>query len=106
MDIMIGDVRIVILIHLLEGKEFLWPVLRRRPSDSSVTGILGKWIEMIFTSLFFNEIVLVPPVTLLVFSVLQPVVYEELQQLPKKLKINNQEIEATRFVCQMRLLKC
>ncbi|XP_029683211.1 inter-alpha-trypsin inhibitor heavy chain H3-like isoform X8 [Takifugu rubripes] len=68
-DIMIGDVRIVILIHLLEGKEFLWPVLRRRPSDSSVTGILA----------------------------LQPVDYEELQQLPKKLKIDNQEIEATRM---------
>lgn len=56
--------------------------------------------------LFFNEIVLVPPVTLLVFSVLQPVVYQELQQLPKKLKIDNQEIEATRFVCHMWLLKC
>eukprot|EP00066_Takifugu_rubripes_P022898 XP_011612164.1 PREDICTED: inter-alpha-trypsin inhibitor heavy chain H4-like isoform X1 [Takifugu rubripes] len=68
-DIMIGDVRIVILIHLLEGKEFLWPVLRQRPSDSSVTGILA----------------------------LQPVDYEELQQLPKKLKIDNQEIEATRM---------
>ncbi|XP_029683196.1 inter-alpha-trypsin inhibitor heavy chain H3-like isoform X2 [Takifugu rubripes] len=68
-DIMIGDVRIVILIHLLEGKEFLWPVLRQRPSDSSVTEILA----------------------------LQPVDYEELQQLPKKLKIDNQEIEATRM---------
>uniref|UniRef100_A0A674NV81 Inter-alpha-trypsin inhibitor heavy chain H3-like n=1 Tax=Takifugu rubripes TaxID=31033 RepID=A0A674NV81_TAKRU len=67
-DIMIGDVRIVILIHLLEGKEFLWPVLRRRPSDSSVTGILGKWIEKLFTSLFFNEIVLVPPVTMTVLD--------------------------------------
>lgn len=106
MDVMIGDVRIVILTHLLEGKEFLWPVLRRRSSDSSVTGILGKWIEKISTSSFFNEVVSVPPVTLPVFSALQPVVYEELLQLPKKLKIDNREIEATRFVCQMRLLKC
>lgn len=108
MDITLGDVRIVILIHLHEGKEFLWPVLRQTPSDSSVTGILGKRAEKDFNSLFFDERepALVPPVTLLVFSALQPVAYEELQHLPKKLKIDNQEIEATRCVCQTLPLKC
>uniref|UniRef100_H3BZT5 Inter-alpha-trypsin inhibitor heavy chain 3b, tandem duplicate 2 n=1 Tax=Tetraodon nigroviridis TaxID=99883 RepID=H3BZT5_TETNG len=65
-DITVGDTRMVILIHLHQGKEFLWPVLRQRPSDSGVTGILG----------------------------LQPVVYEE--QFPEKLKIDSREIEATR----------
>lgn len=42
---------------------------------------------------------------LLVFSALQPVVYEDLQQLPIKLKIGNREIDATRYVCQTLGLK-
>lgn len=41
-DIAVGDTRIVILVHLHQGKEFLWPVLRQRPSDSRATGILSE----------------------------------------------------------------
>lgn len=54
-DIAVGDTRIVILIHLREGKEFLWPVLRQRPSDSSATGILSEWSENMFPSVCFDE---------------------------------------------------
>lgn len=54
-DIAVGDTRIVILIHLHQGREFLWPVLRQRPSDSSATGILSEWPENNFPSLCFDE---------------------------------------------------
>lgn len=106
-DVAVGDIRIVILIHL-DGKEFLWPVLRQRSSDSNVTGLLGKRIERTLTFSCFNEMdtEFTCPVTLLVFSALQTVVYEELQQLPKKLKIGDQEIGATRYVCQTLPFKC
>lgn len=40
-DIAVGDIRIVILIHEKDGKEFLWPVLRQMPADSNTEGILG-----------------------------------------------------------------
>lgn len=45
------------------------------------------------------------PVTLLVFSGLQPVVYEDLQTLPTKLKIDNKEIKATRYSGQKLCLR-
>lgn len=54
-DIAVGDTRIVILIHLHGAKEFLWPVLRQRPSDSSATGILSEWPENNFPSSCFGK---------------------------------------------------
>ena len=40
-DVATGDIRIVILLHERHGEKFLWPVLRRRPSDNNAEGILG-----------------------------------------------------------------
>ncbi|XP_055365090.1 inter-alpha-trypsin inhibitor heavy chain H3-like [Betta splendens] len=68
-DVAIGDTRMVVLIHEVDGNKFLWPVLRQKPSDNSIDGIL----------------------------VLKPAVYEEVQQSPStKLKIRDQEIGVTR----------
>ncbi|XP_035518594.1 inter-alpha-trypsin inhibitor heavy chain H3-like isoform X2 [Morone saxatilis] len=68
-DVAVGDSRMVILVQEKDGQEFLWPVLRQWPSNTSVTGILA----------------------------LKPAVYEEVQQTPiRKLKINNQDIFVTR----------
>ncbi|XP_029287202.1 inter-alpha-trypsin inhibitor heavy chain H3-like isoform X6 [Cottoperca gobio] len=67
-DVADGDTRIVILIHVKDGEEFLWPVLRQQPSDNT-EGILA----------------------------LKPAVYEEVQQTPStKLKIKDLEIDVTR----------
>ncbi|XP_029287207.1 inter-alpha-trypsin inhibitor heavy chain H3-like isoform X2 [Cottoperca gobio] len=67
-DVSSGDTRIVILIHVKDGEEFLWPVLRQQPSDNT-EGILA----------------------------LKPAVYEEVQQTPStKLKIKDLEIDVTR----------
>ncbi|XP_053293658.1 inter-alpha-trypsin inhibitor heavy chain H3 isoform X3 [Pleuronectes platessa] len=69
-DVATGDIRIVILLHERHGEKFLWPVLRRRPSDNKAEGILA----------------------------LKPAVYEELQQTPSsRLKINGQEVDVGRF---------
>ncbi|XP_022602555.1 inter-alpha-trypsin inhibitor heavy chain H3-like isoform X3 [Seriola dumerili] len=68
-DVAAGDIRIVILVHEKDGEKFLWPVLRQKPSDNNIEGIL----------------------------VLKPAVYEEVQQTPlSKLKIKDQEIDVTR----------
>ncbi|XP_071349106.1 inter-alpha-trypsin inhibitor heavy chain H3-like [Trachinotus anak] len=68
-DVAAGNIRIVILVHEKDGEEFLWPVLRQRPSDNNTEGILA----------------------------LKPVAYEEVQQTPvAKLKIKDQEIDVTR----------
>ncbi|XP_067359427.1 inter-alpha-trypsin inhibitor heavy chain H3-like isoform X3 [Channa argus] len=68
-DVAVGDAQMVILIHQNGGEEFLWPVLRQRPSDNNVEGILA----------------------------LKPAVYEEVQQTPStKVKIKDQEIDVTR----------
>uniref|UniRef100_A0A4W6EY02 Inter-alpha-trypsin inhibitor heavy chain 3b, tandem duplicate 1 n=1 Tax=Lates calcarifer TaxID=8187 RepID=A0A4W6EY02_LATCA len=40
-DVAAGDVRIIILTHEKDGKEFLWPVLRQQPSANNAEGILG-----------------------------------------------------------------
>ncbi|XP_042362996.1 inter-alpha-trypsin inhibitor heavy chain H3-like [Plectropomus leopardus] len=67
-DVETGGTRIVILIHMKDGQEFLWPVLRQQPSDTS-EGILA----------------------------LKPAVYEEVQQSPlTKVKIQDQETDVTR----------
>ncbi|XP_018536979.1 inter-alpha-trypsin inhibitor heavy chain H3 isoform X8 [Lates calcarifer] len=68
-DVAAGDVRIIILTHEKDGKEFLWPVLRQQPSANNAEGILA----------------------------LKPPVYEEVQQTPlTKLKIKDQEVDVTR----------
>ncbi|XP_027134696.1 inter-alpha-trypsin inhibitor heavy chain H3 isoform X2 [Larimichthys crocea] len=70
-DVSVGDLRMAILIQVIAAEEFHWPVLRQKPSDTNITGILA----------------------------LEPVVYEEVQQTPsRKLKINNQEIDVTRSI--------
>ncbi|XP_053172368.1 inter-alpha-trypsin inhibitor heavy chain H4-like isoform X3 [Scomber japonicus] len=68
-DVTAGDTRMVILLHEKNGRKFLWPVLRLKPSDSNAEGILA----------------------------LKPAIYEEVQQTPStKLKIRDQEIDVTR----------
>lgn len=42
-DVTAGDTRMVILLHEKNGRKFLWPVLRLKPSDSNAEGILGGW---------------------------------------------------------------
>ncbi|KAM3621502.1 uncharacterized protein V6R79_012063 [Siganus canaliculatus] len=67
-DITAEDARIIILIHKAAGETFLWPALRQRPSDSSLSGLLA----------------------------LKPAIYDEVQITPSlKLQINNQEVEAS-----------
>uniref|UniRef100_A0A3P8UJM3 Inter-alpha-trypsin inhibitor heavy chain 3b, tandem duplicate 1 n=1 Tax=Cynoglossus semilaevis TaxID=244447 RepID=A0A3P8UJM3_CYNSE len=69
-DVVAGDVRIVILLHESHGKPFLWPVLKERPNNNeNLEGILG----------------------------LKPTSYEEVQQTPvTKVKINDREIDVIR----------
>ncbi|CAB1437788.1 unnamed protein product [Pleuronectes platessa] len=67
-DVATGDIRIVILLHERHGEKFLWPVLRRRPSDNKAEGILA----------------------------LKPAVYEEVQTPPFRLQINGQEVDVGR----------
>ncbi|XP_068568192.1 inter-alpha-trypsin inhibitor heavy chain H3-like [Cebidichthys violaceus] len=68
-DVAAGDTRMILVIHQRNGEEFLWPVLRQRPLDDNVSGILA----------------------------LKPAVYEEVQQSPStRLKIKDQEIDVTR----------
>ncbi|XP_062271371.1 inter-alpha-trypsin inhibitor heavy chain H3-like isoform X1 [Scomber scombrus] len=68
-DVTAGDTRMVILLHERNGRKFLWPVLRLKPSDSNAEGILA----------------------------LKPAIYEKVQQTPStKLKIKDQEIDVTR----------
>uniref|UniRef100_A0A8C3G1A5 Inter-alpha-trypsin inhibitor heavy chain 3b, tandem duplicate 2 n=1 Tax=Cyclopterus lumpus TaxID=8103 RepID=A0A8C3G1A5_CYCLU len=49
-DVAAGDTRMVILIHEKDGNEFLWPILRQKPLDNNVSGILGG--PTIFMSFF------------------------------------------------------
>ncbi|XP_026993242.2 inter-alpha-trypsin inhibitor heavy chain H3-like isoform X3 [Tachysurus fulvidraco] len=65
LDITMGTVRVVILIHKNSGDVFLWPVVHKPGKDSNFRGILGK----------------------------KDLQYEELQG--SKLKINDQEVDAT-----------
>ncbi|XP_060713686.1 inter-alpha-trypsin inhibitor heavy chain H3-like [Tachysurus vachellii] len=65
LDITMGTVRVVVLIHKNSGDVFLWPVVHKQGKDSNFRGILGK-----------NDLQ-----------------YEELQG--SKLKINDQEVDAT-----------
>uniref|UniRef100_A0A8C2ZGG5 Inter-alpha-trypsin inhibitor heavy chain 3b, tandem duplicate 2 n=1 Tax=Cyclopterus lumpus TaxID=8103 RepID=A0A8C2ZGG5_CYCLU len=43
-DVAAGDTRMVILIHEKDGNEFLWPILRQKPLDNNVSGILVLYL--------------------------------------------------------------
>ncbi|XP_029946897.1 inter-alpha-trypsin inhibitor heavy chain H3-like [Salarias fasciatus] len=40
-DIAAGDARIVIIVHEKAGREFLWPVMRQKPSATNIEGLLA-----------------------------------------------------------------
>ncbi|XDV51326.1 hypothetical protein PO909_020224 [Leuciscus waleckii] len=42
MDVTMGNIRVVILLHKKNGEVFLWPDVRHEPKDVGLTGILGK----------------------------------------------------------------
>ncbi|MEQ2289363.1 hypothetical protein AMECASPLE_032202, partial [Ameca splendens] len=64
-DIVVEDVRLVILVHEKNGNKFLWAVLRQRPFANNIKGILA----------------------------LKPADYEEIESSPStKLKIKDREI--------------
>ncbi|XP_077459029.1 inter-alpha-trypsin inhibitor heavy chain H3 isoform X2 [Stigmatopora argus] len=68
-DIKIGGMRLIILLHRITGDQYLWPVLMERTADDNAEGILAQ----------------------------KPAVYEELHQANPQLKINNQEVSADRI---------
>ncbi|KAK2874900.1 hypothetical protein Q8A67_022053 [Cirrhinus molitorella] len=41
-DVTMGNIRIVILLHNEKSAVFLWPAIQQQPKDGSSTGILGK----------------------------------------------------------------
>ncbi|XP_076125331.1 inter-alpha-trypsin inhibitor heavy chain H3-like [Alosa pseudoharengus] len=41
-DITMTNIRVVILLHRQDGKHFLWPAIRKRPSENEIPGIMGK----------------------------------------------------------------
>ncbi|XP_039529773.1 inter-alpha-trypsin inhibitor heavy chain H3-like isoform X1 [Pimephales promelas] len=42
MDVTMGSIRVVILLHKEKGEVFLWPAVRQQPKDVSLRAILGK----------------------------------------------------------------
>ncbi|KAG7319319.1 hypothetical protein KOW79_017793 [Hemibagrus wyckioides] len=42
LDITMGSVRVVLLIHRNSGDDFLWPVVQQQGKDPNIRGILGK----------------------------------------------------------------
>ncbi|XDV51312.1 hypothetical protein PO909_020223 [Leuciscus waleckii] len=42
MDVTMGNIRVVILLHKKNGEVFLWPAVRQQPKDVGLMGILGK----------------------------------------------------------------
>lgn len=104
-DVAVGDIRMVILIHQKSGNKFLWPVLRQQPQESNSEGILGglkKKKRATICLYYFKSDLYVKSVLLHCILVLLPAlkpVYEEMQTIPiTKLKINNQEIYVTRYI--------
>ncbi|XP_049589263.1 inter-alpha-trypsin inhibitor heavy chain H3-like isoform X3 [Syngnathus scovelli] len=67
-DITVGETRLIILHHGSAGEEFLWPVLRQRPSDDNAGGILAQ----------------------------KPAVYEDVSTHMLNLKIKDQEVRVSR----------
>uniref|UniRef100_A0A3B3ZEV5 Uncharacterized protein n=1 Tax=Periophthalmus magnuspinnatus TaxID=409849 RepID=A0A3B3ZEV5_9GOBI len=41
-DVSVGDVRLVILVHEISGRKFLWPVFRQMPQDDTAEGVFGE----------------------------------------------------------------
>lgn len=42
LDITMGSVRVVLLLHKKNRDAFLWPVVHQQPKNANVQGILGK----------------------------------------------------------------
>ncbi|XP_077060067.1 inter-alpha-trypsin inhibitor heavy chain H3-like [Siphateles boraxobius] len=42
MDVTMGNISVVILLHKKNGEVFLWPAVRQQPKDVSLMGILGN----------------------------------------------------------------
>uniref|UniRef100_A0A672QPU5 Inter-alpha-trypsin inhibitor heavy chain H3-like n=1 Tax=Sinocyclocheilus grahami TaxID=75366 RepID=A0A672QPU5_SINGR len=42
MDVTMGNIRVVILLHKKDGDIFLWPAIWQQPKDASLMGILGE----------------------------------------------------------------
>ncbi|XP_016353349.1 inter-alpha-trypsin inhibitor heavy chain H4-like [Sinocyclocheilus anshuiensis] len=42
MDVTMGNIRVVILLHKKDGDVFLWPAIWQQPKDVSLMGILGE----------------------------------------------------------------
>ncbi|KAJ7999734.1 hypothetical protein DPEC_G00197480 [Dallia pectoralis] len=68
MDVTIGSTTVVIMLYEKNGKMFLWPVLRQRPTGDNITGIMAR----------------------------PPVAYEEVQGTTIKLKIQDKEVDVSR----------
>ena len=47
MDITMGNIRVVILLHKKNGEVFLWPAVRQQPKDVGLMGILGKSTSLV-----------------------------------------------------------
>ncbi|XP_016123689.1 inter-alpha-trypsin inhibitor heavy chain H3 isoform X2 [Sinocyclocheilus grahami] len=41
-DVTMGNIRVIILLHKENGDMFLWPAVQQQPKDVKLTGILGK----------------------------------------------------------------
>ncbi|MCI4389937.1 hypothetical protein PGIGA_G00116830 [Pangasianodon gigas] len=50
LDVTMGTVRVVFLLHKKAGDVFLWPVVHQQPKNANIQGILGK------TDLQFEEL--------------------------------------------------
>lgn len=46
-DVTMGNIHVVILLHKEKSDVFLWPAVRQQPKDVSLTGILGKNASLI-----------------------------------------------------------
>jgi len=47
MDVTMGSIRVVILLHKEKGEVFLWPAVRQQPKDVSLRAILGKSTSLV-----------------------------------------------------------
>lgn len=45
LDVTMGSVHVVFLLHKKDGEAFLWPSLRQQPKNANIQGILGKRTE-------------------------------------------------------------
>lgn len=47
LDVTMGNIRVVILLHKENGDVFLWPAVQQQPKDVKLTGILGKSASLV-----------------------------------------------------------